>query len=317
MQNKILIVGAGPMALEYAKVLKSMNAEMVVVGRSAKSASQFEMETDIPVITGGLDTWLKGNEKCPHKAIVCVTENLLGDVTRQLIQRGVKSILVEKPGGLNSQDIRHVAAVAEKHAASVYVGYNRRFYASTQKAREIIQQDGGVTSFNFEFTEWSHVIETLEKAEGVKEEWFLSNSTHVIDHAFFLGGTPQEISCYTSGGLSWHPRASIYAGAGRTVNGALFSYQANWAAPGRWCVEILTRKHRLIFKPMEKLSVQKIGSVATEEIAINDELDRKYKPGIYKQVEMFLSENQDDLQTMHEQVSALSYYDLMNKANGK
>ena len=42
--------------------------------------------------------------------------------------------------------------------------------------KEIIAEDNGVTSFNFEFTEWSHEIEKLEKAPGVKENWFLANS---------------------------------------------------------------------------------------------------------------------------------------------
>ncbi|WP_197740081.1 hypothetical protein [Vibrio taketomensis] len=36
-------------------------------------------------------------------------------------------------------------------------------------AKNIIKQDGGVQSFNFELTEWGHVIANLEKGEGVKK----------------------------------------------------------------------------------------------------------------------------------------------------
>lgn len=313
MNDEILLVGAGPMAIEYAKVLKAQNIPMVVVGRGENSAKNFEQEVGTSVFLGGLSDWLHQGTPCPQNAIVCVGEKLLGKITRDLIGAGVKSILVEKPGGYDSEDIREVAKAAQEKSAKVYVGYNRRFYASTRKAKEMIMEDGGAKSFNFEFTEWGHVIAALEKEEGVKEEWFLANSSHVIDHAFFLGGKPKEFSCYSAGGVEWHPNATIYAGAGITELGALFSYQANWEAPGRWAVEILTKKHRYIFKPMEKLQIQKVGSVQVENVELDDELDQKFKPGLYLQVKAFLGENKEELQTIQEQVEALYYYDRMNQ----
>lgn len=38
---KVLVVGAGSMAKEYCKVLQTMQKEIIVVGRSAKSAVQW------------------------------------------------------------------------------------------------------------------------------------------------------------------------------------------------------------------------------------------------------------------------------------
>ncbi len=314
MTEQILLVGAGPMAVEYAKVLKAMNRPVIVVGRGEKSAEKFAKETGISAIAGGLEAWISTASTVPKTAIVCVGEKWLGQATRQLISRGVRDILVEKPGGFDSDDIREVALAAQTNNTNVYVGYNRRFYASTQKAQQIISEDGGVLSFSFEFTEWGHIIADLDKEEGVKEEWFLANSTHVIDLAFFLGGRPTEISCYTAGGVEWHPRASVYAGAGTTEAGALFSYQANWEAPGRWEVEVLTPKHRLIFKPMERLQVQNIGSVAIEEVVIDDVLDKKFKPGLYKQVQSYLSDRAD-LPSIQEQISMLKHFDQINPPN--
>ncbi len=313
MSDTILLVGAGPMAVEYAKVLQALDKELIVIGRSEASAGQFVQQTGIPVVTGGLDRWLAGRPQLPTKAIVCVGENLLGEVTRQLMQAGVRNILVEKPAGLDGEDIRQVAAKAQKTASTVYVGYNRRFYASTRKAREIILEDGGVSSFHFEFTEWAHVIEKLEKAPGVKEAWFLANSSHVIDLAFFLGGQPQECSSFTAGGLSWHPSASIFTGAGVSLTGALFSYNANWEAPGRWSLEVMTKKHRLIFKPMEKLQVQKHGSVAIEEVSIDDELDKIYKPGLFLQVEAFCRDSNEILPDISEHLANLAFYEKIGR----
>lgn len=306
--NTVLLVGAGPMAIEYAKVLKTLSANMIVVGRGPASAATFKKAAGITVHEGGLEAWLKQHADLPAHAMVAVGERSIGSTTLALLDRGVRNILVEKPGGAVPDEIRQVQRTAHDRGAQVLIGYNRRFYASVLKAEEIIREDGGVASFNFEFTEWSHVIKDLVKEPGVKENWFLHNSTHVIDLAFFLGGRPREISCYRAGSLAWHPSGSVYAGAGVSERGALFSYQANWEAPGRWGVEVLTRKHRLIFRPMEKLQAQKIGSVAIEPVAIDDALDTQYKPGLHRQITAFLKGEQGRLATIDEQADMLDTY---------
>lgn len=287
---RLLLIGTGPMAIEYAKVLKAQHQSFIVVGRGQTSADQFQAATGIQPITGGLRYWLRANSPARLRAIVAVSENELGRATLALLDHGCRNILVEKPGAFTGKEIGLVAKRAKNLKAKVYVGYNRRFYASVLAAEKIIARDGGVTSFSFEFTEWSHVISKLNKAPGVKAQWFLHNSTHVIDLAFWLGGWPKKLSAFAAGHLSWHPKASIFAGAGLSKKNAVFSYQANWQSPGRWGVEILTKKHRLMFRPMEKLQIQNIGSVAINEVPINDVLDQKFKPGLFLQVKSFLTD---------------------------
>jgi predicted dehydrogenase len=306
--NRILLVGAGPMAVAYAKVLRAQGMAPVTVGRSGRSAATFQAETGLIAFEGGLNGWLAAGHSVPERAIVAVSERWIGAATLSLLDAGVRSILVEKPGGFDSAEIRAVAVRAAERKAAVFIGYNRRFYASVEAARRLAAEDGGVTSFNFEFTEWGHVIGPLDKEEGVKEQWFLANSTHVIDLAFHLGGAPAEISCYVAGGVDWHPLATVFAGAGRSDSGALFSYQANWQAPGRWGVEMLTSKRRFIFRPLEKLQVQSLGSVAIEAVAIDDALDQQFKPGLYRQVVEFLAGGGGVLGTVAQQVTMLDWY---------
>ena len=307
--NDVLLVGTGPMAVEYGKVLKDMNIPTTVVGRGSASAALFEQATGLRAVAGGIEQWLADHATMPSHVIVAVNENLLGQVALALLDRGAKRLLIEKPGAANAAEIRAVHQSARANNAFVCLGYNRRFYASVAKAREIIKADGGVTSFSFEFTEWNHVIRDLQKQPGVKEQWFLHNSTHVIDLAFFLGGRPEMLAAFTAGGLDWHPAASVFSGAGRTTEKALFSYQANWEAPGRWGVEILTKKHRLIFRPMEKLQIQNLGSVAIEEVPIGNDLDLKFKPGLYRQTEAFLAGDASILCSLQEQTETLPWYE--------
>ena len=277
------------MALAYAKVLGAMNLAFTVIGRGEASATDFQSKTNASVSTGGLEKFLSGKTALPEFAIVAVGVEQLAPATQLLLDQGIRRILVEKPAGIDAAEIGALSRKAVERGAEVYLGYNRRFYAATLKAQEIIAEDGGVDSFNFEFTEWGHVIAPLHKAPGVKEAWFLANSTHVVDLAFYLGGKPARMASYTSGSLAWHPQASAFTGAGVSEAGALFCYQANWAAPGRWGVEILTHRHRLILRPMESLHIQEIGSVEIRKCDIEDDLDQQFKPGLYRQVAEFLS----------------------------
>ena len=293
IKKHIWLLGTGLMSSEYAKVLIDLNCEFVAIGRGEENCKIFEQKFNKSTISGGLELFLKSNPKLPSAVIVSVGVESLAQTCHLLLDYGVKKILLEKPGVGYANEIEDVASKCLECEAEIYLAYNRRFYSSVLKAKEIIEQDGGVTSFNFEFTEWSHVISKLKKHKAEHNNWFLGNSTHVIDTAFFMAGEPKNISAFYKGSLDWHPSSSIFAGAGDTVNGALFSYQANWESPGRFVIEVLTKKHRLIFKPLETLQIQKIGSVAVDPVEINDELDRNYKPGLFLQTKSFLESKND------------------------
>jgi len=310
---KIWLVGATQMAMDYVKVLDALQLDFIAIGRNKQNAQLFTEKTGHPIVSGGLQTYLECKPELPTHAIVAVGVDQLTNVTRQLLHYGVKKILIEKPGGLTLEEIQLTEKLSLELNAEVFVGYNRRFYSSALKAKEIIAEDGGVSSFHFEFTEWSHVVEKVDKPVEIKLNWFLANSTHVVDLAFFLGGKPLNMHSLTSGKLSWHQPA-IFAGAGKTDSGALFSYNANWIAPGRWAIEVMTTKHRLVFKPLEQLQIQEIGSVKQDFVEIDDELDKQFKPGLYLQTRNFLTNNIVEFCTLEEQLKNLetTYLTILN-----
>ncbi|OFY84028.1 MAG: myo-inositol 2-dehydrogenase [Bacteroidetes bacterium RIFCSPLOWO2_12_FULL_35_15] len=314
LKKKILLVGAGQMAVDYYKVLQALHCGITTIGRSESSASQFAEKTGSKIITGGIESFLQQNNKTFDAVIVAVGMEQLAPTAFQLINKGFKNILLEKPAGLNETEIKELAQTATHYHATVLVAYNRRFYSSVLKAKEIIEQDGGVTSFNFEFTEWAHTIEPLVKAKGIKENWLLANSSHVIDLAFYLGGKPSKINCYADGKLSWHDKA-VFSGAGKTKDDVLFSYQANWDAPGRWGVEILTSKSRLILRPLEELQIQLKNSVAINKVEIDTTIDKQYKPGLFLQTKQFLTGKLSEFKNIQEQAEMCEIYSQIAKGN--
>lgn len=310
----LLLVGAGNMAQQYAPILDDLKIEYDVVCQSDSSAIKFQEKTNHNCYSGGLENHLENSNSKYAKAIVTTGVEALLQSAVTLIKSGVKNILLEKPGGMNAEEINLLAHISAEHQAHVFIAYNRRFYASVLKAKELITQDGGILSGNFEFTEWAHTIEPLQKAPGVKENWFLANSTHVVDLGFHLMGKPREMASFTSGKLSWHNPA-IFSGAGQTDKNVLFSYRANWLSPGRWGVEVLTAKRKLIFQPMEKLFEQLHGSVAVNEVAIDDAIDLKFKHGLWLQTFHFVNDNYAELKTIKEQKDDLSIFTKMLNQN--
>lgn len=315
LNKKVLLIGTTQMALDYLKVLKALKCETTVVGRGDENANVFEKESGIKPLVGGVDLFLEQNDaKHFDAAIVAVGVEKLAEVTKALVGKGLKNILLEKPGALNKQEIEDLAKHISSSNASVLLAYNRRFYSSVIEAEKIIAQDGGVKSFNFEFTEWGHVIEATNNKDIVKANWFLANSTHPVDLAFYLGGKPLQLKSFSTGKLDWHHRA-VFAGAGITDKGALFSYGANWAAPGRWVVEILTDNFRLYFKPMEDLQIQNKGSVAVNKVEFDNKLDVDFKPGLYLETKAFLSNDFSRFSTIRDQAEMANFYDAMINGN--
>ena len=304
------LIGAGSMAQDYAKVLLALDQSFIVVGRSEPSALLFEERVGCAVRRGGLESSLQ-REQAPEQAVVAVGVEQLASTAVALIKAGTKRILLEKPGGLNLSEIDSLDQYACEHGAQVLIAYNRRFYGSVEQARQCILEDGGVLSAHFEFTEWSHVIAPLQKADGVKEHWLLGNSSHVIDLAFHLIGKPVDWKSWHSGSIDWHPSAARFSGAGRTENGVLFSYLSDWQAPGRWGVEILTRKRRLILRPLEQLKVINLGSVLLEPVEALNTFDDDYKPGLYKQTKAFLVGDDALFCKLSEQVKNVQMYSEM------
>lgn len=311
-KDKIVLVGCGYMAREYAKVLLELNLSFTAVGRGKKNAEIFKTEfPHVEVHTGGLDHYL-AEHASPEFAVVSVGIAELTETTILLIKQGVKKILTEKPAALNLADLEEIRNLSEKKSSQVFIAYNRRFYRSAEIARKMIEEDGGISSCHFEFTEWVHQWDITKYAEETSRKLILSNSTHVIDLVFHLCGRPAQMHPLVSGlnEISWHPSGSCFTGSGITEKYIPFTYHSDWNAPGRWSIEILTNKNRLYFKPMERLMVQKKGSVTLSEIPDDYSADIKFKPGLLNMLASFFNtENDTTLCSLNEHLLNFPHYE--------
>jgi predicted dehydrogenase len=305
LNKKIYLFGSGPMAVAYSKVLDSLSCDYLVFGRGKVSAQIFTSETKRNVYLGPLENYLKKIDLNTY-AVVAVSNENLYSVTARIINCGVKNILLEKPGALTIEGIKELSKLAHENKCNVFIALNRRFYSSTLAAKRIIEEDGGVTSCFFSFTEWLDKMPYYPKE--VLNTWMVSNPIHVLDHFINFCGKPKQIESFQKAPLDWHPAGSIFVGAGVTEKNIPFSYHSNWESAGRWRVELLTKKRNLIFSPMEKLFQIKKNTIDQEEIQLNDSSDINFKPGILKQVKAFLDNDKNLFVTLEQQLENFHTY---------
>ena len=287
---EVVLFGVGKMGQAYTKVLQALKVKFQTVGRGINEVQKYNAEFGVEAIPGGHAAYLSSMKIKPTHYIVAVNVENLAEVAIDLMKKGAKRILLEKPAGTTIDEIKDVRELANKVGCKIYVAYNRRFYSSLIAAQKIIQDDGGVSSFSFDFTERTDLVHQYVKNDKVKKNWYFANSTHVVDMAYFLCGYPEKWATYVTGTGEWHPEGTIFSGAGITKQGALFSYTSNWNSAGRWALEVRTKNQRLLFCPLEKLQTCKKGQMENEYLEIDDKLDVQFKPGLYLQTFNFLEE---------------------------
>lgn len=309
---KFIIVGTGYMAKEYAKSLKSLNIDFSVIGNTHEKCNIFKKDFKVKVYSGGLEKNINKINDFTH-IIIATPVELLNDHLELVINLSeIKNILIEKPGGLDKNRLMSVAINIMGTNRNVYIAYNRRFYESAIKAKEIIYKDGGPTSFHFNVSELIHTIDMDKFNENVLKNWFVANTSHLVDLAFYLCGWPQKINCNVYEGVNWNKNSiGIYIGTGETEINVPFTYHGDWTSAGRWSLEIYTRDHSLLFCPLELLQIRNKGEVQYNNI----ELDKdSCKEGITNMIQAFINRS-DDLPSLIEQEFAIDILEKMNTNN--
>lgn len=308
MDNKVLLLGAGYMGKEYSKVLDKLSVEYDVLTRSSKTAEEFYEARGKKVICCDLSEFLQRKNNYTHVINAYKTKALV-ESNMLLLRAGFDNILSEKPVALTVSGMEDLCNYAAELESKIYVAYNRRFYQSVFEAEKIIQEDGGLKSIDFEFTEWTHCFGVSSLTKEFIDGLLVGNSGHVIDLAWFFAGRPKKYAFISDYHSEESKLNGIFCGSGITDKDIYFTYRANWSAPGRWGIELMTNKHRIYLRPLEKLQIQKMQSVQIEPYEIDDGVDSEFKPGLYLETKSFLEENKSGrLKTINDQLADIKIY---------
>jgi predicted dehydrogenase len=127
-------------------------------------------------------------------AVVVSTINAsLAPIALAAVSAG-KHVLVEKPGALNSTQLKSIRDAATAHRVTVRIGYNHRYHPALQKARTLVDE-GALGPLMFLRARYGH-----GGRKGYDREWradvalsgggeLIDQGVHLIDLAgWFLGG---------------------------------------------------------------------------------------------------------------------------------
>jgi predicted dehydrogenase len=251
-----------------------------ITSRTISKAKELATTFDIDEVYKDIDNLVK---KCALDGLmILVSVNQIFDITKKMIPAQIP-LFLEKPPGLMPGQTKTLVELAEKHGTKNMVGYNRRYYSIFHKGIELINQNGGLLGLAVEGHERFWKIARGDMPDEVRENWVYANSTHTIDLLRFFGGKIKSISSLSKS--LKEKNGDQFVVSMEFESGTLGTYTSHWYSPGGWTAVLFSEGVTVKFEPLEK-GVWIDTNLREYEIH-PDEVDVKYKPGFYRQMEAF------------------------------
>jgi len=284
---RLAIAGLGNIARKHAEVIHALPGAALVAGvkRDPESGRLFCHEQSIPNYFTSTEELLNWGEF--DAAIIACGHHHTVEVTKLVLSTG-RPCLIEKPVGFSATETGSVLAAAESAGTWGMVAVNRRFYSIIMEVKRLVESAGGLRSIRVEHTEWMHQAREWGLADDILDRYLYINGIHLIDTMCYLAGIPEESNTVVR---QFPGRRNAYDAMFRFPSGAIGHYSGQWYAPGRWALDIFAEDLRITFPRMEQAIIHRTGC-EPEPLSL-DELDQKFKPGFYRQMEAFLARAAD------------------------
>jgi len=287
------IIGAGNIANEHVKVIKEIKGLNLyaITSKSNISAKKLFEKNKFKILHNDYKCLAK--DKKVDAFLVLVPPDEIYKICSYLANFK-KPIFLEKPAGLNIDEIIKLNKIFNKKKVTNMIGFNRRFYSIFHKGIKIINKYGKINTVIIEGHERHWHLKNLKIKKKYLKNWEMINSIHNIDLIrFFLG----EINRVTSQNLEVKKNnKKNYASIIRSKNNlSNCLYLSDWSTSEGWSIKLLGKNITVIFKPLENGiwfdNSQKIKKILPEKN------DIKFKAGFYKQMKYFkkLLENKKNI----------------------
>lgn len=311
---KVVIVGAGYMALEHAKAFSSID-DFKIVGicsRTQEKAISLAAQYNTQVFNSIAEMYAQTKADL---VIVAVQELSMFSVCKETFKYPWLCFL-EKPVGHNYKEAGEIISLAREMNHKPYVALNRRSYSSTRNALEYLKE-ADIDTRLVSVLDQQDMRAALEMGQPklVVSNYMFANSIHLIDYFnIFCRGEVETVEPT----VPWNENNPDYVIATIRYNsGDIGLYQCTWNGPGPWSLSITNSKHRLEMRPLETLKVQNKGERQMKEIPI-DAIDLTYKPGLYYQALQILNhfkEKQVSLATLDDATSSMKLCSMIYNKN--
>lgn len=138
-QPNFALIGCGLIGRKRAAALKSLAKISWACDLNATRAA--EVAQTLPGCRAASDPQAVIAQPDVDAVVISTLNGALAPLSRAAAAAG-KHVLVEKPGALNSEQLREVQSAARQTGVKVRLGYNHRFHPALRKMREIIDRGG-------------------------------------------------------------------------------------------------------------------------------------------------------------------------------
>jgi predicted dehydrogenase len=269
------------MAREHIRAFSDIPGTHIVgiTSRSSDRANALAKELHVPKVFASIEAMLA--QTGPDIVVVAVSELSTVDVMAACVTPG-RTVLVEKPVGLDLADCRAVRKLAADARSQVFVGLNRRSYGATQAALSNVVADRGARFVEVHDQEDIAAARRAGRPEAVIRNWMYANSIHMIDYfRIFARGDVSKITLLEP----WRGIAPAHVVAHLEFSsGDRGLYHAVWNMPGPWACAVTTSERRIEMRPLERAHTQLQGSRDVGDLP-DHEWDRQFKPGLRRQAQ--------------------------------
>ena len=120
----------------------------------------------------------------PDIVVVAVNEDAHLEVALDVISRGPKLLILEKPVALNLKDAAKIKAAAKKHGVPILVNHERRFAYDYRTAAAYIATIGPLQSISAKLFSGMKLYDPAAEESGAYS--LLHDGTHLVDIVLFL-----------------------------------------------------------------------------------------------------------------------------------
>lgn len=280
---RLALVGYGKIAPKHLEVFRALECEFVACcNRSEAGRLRAQTEGAIPRVYADVEEMIR--TESPDGVVCCASLDQVYAAALKIIPFGIPTLL-EKPPGTSLAEFNELSALAERFQTPVLVGLNRPHYSVLQKA---VVDAGGAEAITDVTIDWSedpqHCLNRGLTPAQV-DRMIFGNSLHGLHLLTTLAGdvpAPQIVSRNLG-----EPFRRIMGLQGTSSRGAVATFHSNWDSPTPWRIVFYARGRRYCFAPLETCQVQIAGQKELRTIE-PDEVDRRYKPGFFRQAETFL-----------------------------
>ena len=277
----VSLIGSGYMANEYAKCLSLDNRFELsgLLSRNTMKAALFAEKYRIPVVAKSMKELY---ERTESEALIVTTPELATlDISLSAFDFPWTT-LIEKPVGIDLEESQIILDESLKTKAKAFVALNRRFYNSTDVAKNIVNKNEVNRVIQINDQQDLIAAKHMGQPDRVLANWMFANSLHIIDYInIFARGHISEVDTF-----SHKVESSLFVHSNLFLSsGDFVSYFCVWNGPGGWSVNIRNNLDEVRLEPLEKIWTRKFPSRVLEEISVPSY--NGLKPGLTSMLNQF------------------------------